>query len=81
MEPSDSASMRPPLNAGENSTPCAGTIAKIIGFNEAPAERGGKRRSVRLVRRRLRRFNEAPAERGGKRPTWAELAGSDVVLQ
>ena len=66
------ASMRPPLNAGEN-----GLMASMFQrscvvrrrFNEAPAERGGKRaahwRNSSEPNNRAG-FNEAPAERGGK---------------
>ena len=37
-----SASMRPPLNAGENEAQAARPLRFGRGFNEAPAERGGK---------------------------------------
>ena len=40
--------------------------ARSVSFNEAPAERGGKRPSRRRAACAARRFNEAPAERGGK---------------
>ena len=40
--PADIASMRPPLNAGENGPRRARRKAECLGFNEAPAERGGK---------------------------------------
>ena len=36
------ASMRPPLNAGENLPPAFCSLDWRTGFNEAPAERGGK---------------------------------------
>ena len=36
------ASMRPPLNAGENTAWSARGLARPTRFNEAPAERGGK---------------------------------------
>ena len=36
------ASMRPPLNAGENRRPRRHAAAWALRFNEAPAERGGK---------------------------------------
>ena len=64
------ASMRPPLNAGENLERRAARRWLGSSFNEAPAERGGKRlrRPVGLAREhRTPSFNEAPAERGGKR--------------
>ena len=35
--------MRPPLNAGENARIQRGYERRGRGFNEAPAERGGKR--------------------------------------
>ena len=62
------ASMRPPQNAGEDDADrrCAATTAPC--FNEAPAERGGRRRRRAASRTGSRRgFNEAPAERGGRR--------------
>ena len=37
------ASMRPPLNAGENNTKGAPFVLHTGCFNEAPAERGGER--------------------------------------
>ena len=37
------ASMRPPLNAGENRVAGEDLDDRPAGFNEAPAERGGKR--------------------------------------
>ena len=37
------ASMRPPLNAGENREARPSWTRRGCGFNEAPAERGGKR--------------------------------------
>ena len=62
------ASMRPPLNAGENCRSARRRGRRRRRFNEAPAERGGKRGTRRLPPpRSCRRFNEAPAERGGKR--------------
>ena len=41
------ASMRPPLNAGENASPRLRrrALGELACFNEAPAERGGKRRT------------------------------------
>ena len=41
--------------------------ASIAGFNEAPAECGGKPRSALHVETDPASFNEAPAECGGKR--------------
>ena len=38
------ASMRPPLNAGENAIRRAPARRRARRFNEAPAERGGKPR-------------------------------------
>ena len=38
--------MRPPLNAGENLLLACGFTPSSLGFNEAPAERGGKRALV-----------------------------------
>ena len=35
--------MRPPLNAGENACSCRRGASRRRCFNEAPAERGGKR--------------------------------------
>ena len=35
--------MRPPLNAGENWSPVVAAEQSLFCFNEAPAERGGKR--------------------------------------
>ena len=35
--------MRPPLNAGENGTDWVLAVTEAVCFNEAPAERGGKR--------------------------------------
>ena len=63
--------MRPPLNAGENDLRGFELAIECDRgpFNEAPAERGGKRRKMYSPGRPLRMsgFNEAPAERGGKR--------------
>ena len=67
--------MRPPLNAGENSTAADATFTIGIGFNEAPAERGGKRSGSSTGAPTPPGFNEAPAERGGKRAAQAEHAG------
>ena len=36
------ASMRPPQNAGEDMTDCAPNSRPMFGFNEAPAECGGR---------------------------------------
>ena len=41
--------MRPPLNAGENRTARRIRRARRRCFNEAPAERGGKRRAPRAA--------------------------------
>ena len=68
----DLASMRPPLNAGENPPVPAASRSSRTSFNEAPAERGGKRSGRLRRRRRPRRFNEAPAERGGKQGNGGE---------
>ena len=39
--------MRPPLNAGENLGAMPPRCARtVLRFNEAPAERGGKRRAA-----------------------------------
>ena len=35
--------MRPPLNAGENVVTAVDAGTNSLGFNEAPAERGGER--------------------------------------
>ena len=34
--------MRPPQNAGEDDAPFVGGLLSLEGFNEAPAERGGR---------------------------------------
>ena len=62
----DAASMRPPLNAGENPIVADNAAPMEMGFNEAPAERGGKLGHLAVYCHPCRRFNEAPAERGGK---------------
>ena len=41
--------------------------ASMRCFNEAPAERGGRRFSTSVLATWRFRFNEAPAERGGRR--------------
>ena len=73
------ASMRPPQNAGENSR--GGQFEREIphGFNEAPAECGGKQ--VAATAKRCRCFNEAPAECGGKPPPPEAVASATKVLQ
>ena len=60
------ASMRPPQFAGESSRLHASSSASSVGFNEAPAVRGGKLLRIRGGSQRPRCFNEAPAVRGGK---------------
>ena len=74
---SQKASMRPPLNAGEN-MPCKNAPRKRTrSFNEAPAERGGKPgRTVRHRQEIAQGFNEAPAERGGKPVTVPSASGT-----
>ena len=42
------------------------SLAGAAGFNEAPAERGGRLAERCLVREGVACFNEAPAERGGR---------------
>ena len=59
--------MRPPQNAGENPPRTRHAHGGMIGFNEAPAKRGGKRVGRNRDDGLVRRFNEAPAKRGGKR--------------
>ena len=61
------ASMRPPLNAGENLVRRCRKCSCAIGFNEAPAERGGEQDALAPMLASRHRFNEAPAERGGER--------------
>ena len=62
------ASMRPPLNAGENKVTCFLKRKRERSFNEAPAERGGKPAAGAATVGLVDSFNEAPAERGGKPP-------------
>ena len=62
------ASMRPPQNAGEDNVRYGAFVStQAFCFNEAPAERGGRRKSQRGLPDGLCSFNEAPAERGGRR--------------
>ena len=64
--------MRPPLNAGENREDRRRRQTGDAGFNEAPAERGGKRRGADAHHLAAPLgFNEAPAERGGNSPPTA----------
>ena len=58
--------MRPPQNAGEDVGILADLERVVLGFNEAPAERGGRHNTYRASRNLRNRFNEAPAERGGR---------------
>ena len=58
--------MRPPQNAGESDRRRTRRASTTRGFNEAPAERGGKFGLGDDADHGRVRFNEAPAERGGK---------------
>ena len=66
INPDTEASMRPPLNTGEDIPAGATGSSAAAGFNEAPAEYGGRCTPPVPVPARLRRFNEAPAEYGGR---------------
>ena len=41
--------MRPPLNAGENDLRHRATPIRALGFNEAPAERGGEQAELEAL--------------------------------
>ena len=58
--------MRPPRNAGESPLLVLPRPVKRIGFNEAPAKRGGKSFIAASLMALISGFNEAPAKRGGK---------------
>ena len=58
--------MRPPQNAGESVAVKPSSRSRTCGFNEAPAERGGKFVRLWAKLEEAHGFNEAPAERGGK---------------
>ena len=60
------ASMRPPQNAGENTRRLRTPPVEPRGFNEAPAECGGKPVWHDGREGDAACFNEAPAECGGK---------------
>ena len=71
--------MRPPQNAGEDQGVQSMPLPPVPRFNEAPAERGGRRRTERRRRRGGGRFNEAPAERGGRRLDELAIRGLRMV--
>ena len=54
---------------------------RATGFNEAPAECGGKHSARRRDHRPVRRFNEAPAECGGKPETSSPVSLVAQTLQ
>ena len=58
--------MRPPLITGENDAAKEGSTLSTIGFNEAPADHGGKQNHGQEMQVPSPRFNEAPADHGGK---------------
>ena len=59
------ASMRPPQNAGGIRDVLCGACNVELGFNEAPAKRGGDWLMRLTLWLNVCCFNEAPAKRGG----------------
>ena len=75
------ASMRPPQNAGEDGVSGGLSDANWHRFNEAPAERGGRRPPMGAAWTFHTSFNEAPAERGGRRHAVSVAKREHVLLQ
>ena len=75
------ASMRPPLNAGENRAERGQLGADNSASMRPPLNAGENTDDTRRVLLALERFNEAPAERGGKRSALAATASASAQLQ
>ena len=58
-----------------------GETFSLAGFNEAPAERGGKPGKPVHAGEWTEAFNEAPAERGGKPRCWPAAWAHVAELQ